>query len=305
MIVDERARARLVDRFGPGVAAWCDAFPALLASLTRRWELTVDADASGNTGRTLLCHNNSGEFVVLKLTPDLEVARTEATALRAWSNCPHVVDVLDADLDRGALLLAGIQPGTPLTSTPRQLPELLAEIHGVSLPATGVDGADPDKQVGGVGCADPDKQVGGRIITLVERVEFMFALAERTRVDALGGSVGLLRRSREAALELAADGPTALLHGDFHQRNLLDGGARGPVIIDPRPCLGDPAFDAIDWALLPMRDGDPPHYDIPGIDGDRLRRWCECIAVLAAGAALRRGDRSHANALLDLAKESR
>lgn len=41
-----------------------------------------------------------------------------------------------------------------------------------------------------------------------------------------------------------------LLHGDLHLGNVLDGGpARGLVAIDPRACVGDPCFDAVDYAL--------------------------------------------------------
>ena len=40
------------------------------------------------------------------------------------------------------------------------------------------------------------------------------------------------------------------MHGDLHPGNVLRGGpGRGVVAIDPRPCLGDPAFDAVDWVL--------------------------------------------------------
>ncbi|OUC96640.1 hypothetical protein CA984_14275 [Streptosporangium minutum] len=46
-----------------------------------------------------------------------------------------------------------------------------------------------------------------------------------------------------------AAGPAGLVHGDLHPGNVLDGGPRGLVVIDPRPCVGDPAFDAVDWVL--------------------------------------------------------
>src|SRR5213079_3710177 len=61
----------------------------------------------------------------------------------------------------------------------------------------------------------------------------------------------LYERGRQLAIQLAADAaPTVLLHGDLTAVNVLDGGAdRGLVAIDPAPCLGDPAFDAIDLIL--------------------------------------------------------
>nr|WP_225882432.1 aminoglycoside phosphotransferase family protein [Streptomyces aureocirculatus] len=37
-----------------------------------------------------------------------------------------------------------------------------------------------------------------------------------------------------------------LLHGDLHLGNVLDGGQRGLMAIDPKACAGDPCFDAVD-----------------------------------------------------------
>lgn len=42
-----------------------------------------------------------------------------------------------------------------------------------------------------------------------------------------------------------------LLHGDLHLGNVLDGGpSRGLVAIDPKACLGDPCFDAVDYVVV-------------------------------------------------------
>jgi streptomycin 6-kinase len=50
-------------------------------------------------------------------------------------------------------------------------------------------------------------------------------------------------RGYELARTLAHAGPTALVHGDLHFANILVAEGR-LVAIDPRPCWGDPAFDA-------------------------------------------------------------
>lgn len=56
--------------------------------------------------------------------------------------------------------------------------------------------------------------------------------------------------ARQLARELAIDDREgALLHGDLHPGNVLDGGTRGLVAIDPRSCVGDPAFDVVDWVF--------------------------------------------------------
>lgn len=266
LILGAAARARLIDRFGPDVAPWCDELPGLVARLARRWGLRVEGAATGHTGRTLLCRTAGNAFVVLKLTPDREIAETEAAALGAWRDCPRVVDVLATDLGAGAILLAGVEPGTPLSErgwTPREIDQLLRQVHAVPVPEG--------------------------FPTLAERVRSMFDLAGRGAEGFV--EPGLMAASRAASLALAADGPHALLHGDLHPGNVL-AGADGPVVIDPRPCVGDPSFDAVDWVLRAGRELDDAVAALPSADPVRLRRWSQALAVLLAIRPLRRGEPS-------------
>ncbi|WP_236792475.1 aminoglycoside phosphotransferase family protein [Amycolatopsis sp. GM8] len=276
LILDDEARARLVDRFGPGVSAWCDGLPDLVEKLTRRWGLRIERAAAGNTSRTLLCRNDHGELAVLKLTPERDIAATEAAALRAWRDCPRVVDVLDTDLDAGAILLAGVEPGTPLTErgwTHAEIDALLPQLHAVPAP----DG----------------------FPTLTDRVTFMFDLADRAAEGVI--EPRLMAASRAASLELAADGPRALVHGDLHPGNVL-AGSDGLYVIDPRPCVGDPAFDAVDWVLRSDREFDDAIAALPSQPADRVARWCRALAVLLAIRPLRRdGSSDYADRMLALA----
>jgi streptomycin 6-kinase len=121
---------------------------------------------------------------------------------------------------------------------------------------------------------------------------------------------GLVDRSHAAARALAQSGPVFLVHGDLHAGNVLDAGeARGLVAIDPRPSVGDPDFDAVDWVLEGVRGAEQVEHRIreladrvPGLDADRLRGWCRATAVLTAGPRAARGARDpHTALLLDLA----
>jgi len=274
VLIDDAARTRLVNRFGPAVEPWCAALPDLVARLCRRWGLTVAGARPGNTGRTLLCRDRDNRLQVLKLCPDNEIARAEASALAAWAGLPRVVQVLDTDLDRGAVLLEGLEPGTPLTGAAvpwDEIGDLLAALH--SVPA---DGPFP---------------------SLPDRVRSMFDLAERRLPDSPAAPhlpLDLLHLGRARAEELADDGgPVALVHGDLHPGNVLHAGPeRGAVAIDPRPCVGDPAFDAVDWAVLPIAGGgtvDDGIARLPGLDPDRVRAWCVALAPLVAMGPLARG----------------
>ncbi|ANN17702.1 aminoglycoside phosphotransferase [Amycolatopsis orientalis] len=283
VLIDDQARARLITRFGGDAADWCDALPALVARLAEQWGLTVLDTKPGNTGRTLICAGDDGAKKVLKLTPDRTIAESEAAALRAWDGCSRVVQVLATELADGAILMEGIDPGTELRESGVHVPwsevgDLLTQIHSVPPPAG--------------------------FSTLEDRVTFMYGLAER----GLRGSVAeaalsmeTLDRARLRALALATDGGgNSIVHGDLHPGNVLDGGpGRGAVAIDPRPSVGDPAFDLADWVTLPMLDGGTledgfdaiaPH--LPGFDAGRVRAWCVALAPLFVMRPLERGERT-------------
>jgi streptomycin 6-kinase len=80
-----------------------------------------------------------------------------------------------------------------------------------------------------------------------------------------------------------------LLHGDLRPSNNLDGGAeRGLVAIDPAPCLGDAAFDAVDLILWQADDLETIEARTErlaaatGVDAERLFGWCVAFAAMSA-----------------------
>jgi streptomycin 6-kinase len=289
LVLDDQARARLVDRFGPAVVSWCDALPDLITELATRWGLRLRSSVPGGTGRTLLAEDVSGRFVVLKVTPERAIAETEAAALRAWAPCTRVVELLDADTAAGAILLEGLSPATPLAERGVRFPvpeivELLRQLGAAPVPVAGFP-------------------------TLTERLAMIFDLFAR-RAEGIGLEPSVLSCSRAAAMELAGSGPVRLLHGDLHPHNVLDAGpARGATAIDPRPCFGDPAIDAADWAMVPPTHGGSLGEGVsalasamPELDSERLTAWCRSLAVLLAIQQLRRHGRTqHVETLLDLA----
>jgi streptomycin 6-kinase len=290
-VIDDDARARLVDRFGAIAEPWCDELPALVERLTAAWGLEIREARPGNTGRTLLCTGPGGDLQVLKLTPDKEVAQSEATALQTWADCPRVVNVLDVDFEAHAILLEGLVPGTQLTG--REVPwaeigDLINQLHSV----------------------EPLGPFG----KLADGIDFIFELSERRRADSAAAeymTAELLAKGRERAMELATSGPVSLLHGDLHPANVLDAGpGRGVVAIDPRAGFGDPALDAVDWMFVPMHAGGTiddgikslaPH--VADFDAERVRAWCVAMAPLVALSPLRRGERTpFTDAVLEMAR---
>jgi streptomycin 6-kinase len=300
LVVDvEAVRARLARRFGPEVAAWCTGLPALVGHLAGRWGLRVGpAWPGGGTSVVLPCESGAGEPLVLKLTPDPLIAAAEAAALHTWKALRHVVTLYDADLDRGALLLERVLPGSLLKH--EQEPWPLEEIVPVL--------ADLWQQPSG-----PVTETG--LPGLRERAEFLFAMTRRRldRYPAVAARVpaALVEGAANLAGACAAEGPFWLLHGDLHAGNVLRAGdGRGLVAIDPRPCLGDPAFDAVDWVLAAgggeravRRRIDWLAGRVDGLDPDRTWAWCQVMAVILAVLMLigRDGDPA-AEEMLTIAK---
>jgi streptomycin 6-kinase len=316
-ILDAEGRRKLADRFGPAGDTWGgDELPGLVERCCRRWDLTLDQAVSGGTARVFLGQQRGGRRVVLKLTPDSEIAGDEATALRAWAATRQVVDLLEADPAAGALLLEAIQPGTKVSDWPALPPladvaGLLTALRQVPEPSAGRPGGARSRAAAEAGRRPaPDTS---SLPTAADGLEIMYDRTERYRASPPVAALvpaGLVDRARRAARELAQSGPAALVHGDLHPANVLDGGpARGLVAIDPRPSLGDPDWDAVDWAMTRAAS----HAEIqdriaqlaglvPGLDGDRVWRWCLAAAVVLAVQRLRQRPPDEATGLLlDLA----
>jgi streptomycin 6-kinase len=271
-MVDAHA-ARLSLRFGPAVATWCAALPGLVAEMTARWGLVLgEPYPDGASSVALRCVLNDGARAALKLSPDPSFLADQADMLRLLEPSGRVPAVLAVDAAAGALLMEAIEPGTcadelPVVPSVQDWGELVTALHCTAPPP----------------CYPRD---------LRGRCDESFA-----RVGARQAEPQISPHIRPADLDRGADRyrhllATArtqrLLHGDLHLGNVLDGGPqRGLVAIDPKSCVGDPHFDAMDYALEGAgNDGVDARCDAlaaaAGLDPDRLYGWCRAIAPIVA-----------------------
>jgi streptomycin 6-kinase len=272
--LDDELRRRLARRFGSEVESWLDALPPVLTDLGERWQIEFDSlIPRGSTSVVIRCRTANDRPAVLKVCLERRRVLDEAAALRSWRTV-HVPAVLAVDEKVGALLIEAIEPGTPLADSAAypDLESVAALLR--SLQAAGT----PDSV---------DPPVAERITHLFESSSKLYEWKpDLVRLI----PPELYERGRGLALRLAAE-PSArvLLHGDLTPVNILDGGVtRGLVAIDPAPCVGDPAFDAVD--LILWRPDDLVTIDsrvdqlAPAIGAEtcRLRGWCGAFAGMVA-----------------------
>jgi streptomycin 6-kinase len=230
---------------------------------------------------------------VLKLSPDLPVVAEQVTTLKLFGVGGRVPGVLAADLAAGAVLMELIEPGTradelPQPPTARDWAELIQALHEARVP--------------------PDYARNLR----AQCEGFFDRIGRRVSEPAIGRWVTPADVQRGAARcrdLLETQTTQVLLHGDLHLRNVLDGGAaRGLVAIDPRACVGDPCFDAVDYLLDGAgRDGVAARCaalaSASGLDEGRLYAWCRAVAAVVAIAYVTRPDTEQAVAeMLALAR---
>jgi streptomycin 6-kinase len=246
----------------------------VLADPAERWQIDFEAIIQrGSMSVVIRCRKEDGHLAVMKVSPDRRRVQDEAAALARWRTA-HVPAVLAVDESVGALLIEAIEPGLSLADSmayprPDALAALVAALHA---------GGEPDPSY----CS-----VADRVVHLYEAGGKNYA---RRPELATVVPPELYERGRQLASRLAADAPaTVLLHGDLTPANILAGGEqRGLVAIDPAPCVGDPAFDAIDLVLWRADDTETITARVEqfaptiGTTARRLAQWCSAFAAMTA-----------------------
>ncbi|TCO48102.1 aminoglycoside phosphotransferase family protein [Actinocrispum wychmicini] len=242
-------RARLVRRFGPDIHDWVDLVPDRVAELADRWGLKV-GEPYGTGNTSVVFRCDAG---VLKVSPQVEFTAEQVRTLQLFEPTGRVPKVLmHAD---GAVLMETIEPGEPVV-TPPPLDDYAQFLRDLRTPAT----------------------EGPR--HLAEGTEEIFVRVEQRGVD-----VGDARRIRDELVSSQTE--QVLLHGDLHLFNVLNGPKL--MAIDPKACLGDPCFDAVDYALATKRSEDllagssiiAAVAKAADLDVDRLAAWCRVFAWMS------------------------
>ena len=208
----------------PGRNAWLAALPALLDEVTARWRLDVAEPFDGNEGGCawVAPARRDGETVILKASmPHLE-GEHEIAGLRVWDGDP-TVQLLKSDEARGIMLLEACEPGTHLRSVP-----------------------EPEQDVVLAGLLRRLWRVPGEPHPFRPLAEMTAAWAAETERDSEHWvDAGLVRDGLALFGELPRTAPDhVLLATDLHAGNVLRAAREPWLVIDPKPFVGDPAYDA-------------------------------------------------------------
>ncbi|WP_037572348.1 aminoglycoside phosphotransferase family protein [Phaeacidiphilus oryzae] len=298
--VPERLR-RTIDAWeGPAGQDWLARLPAAVEEFAERWGLTVERvpEPGGQISLVVLVRTGDGAPAVLKLGLVGPETAQEPAALACWDGA-GAVRLLEADPERGAMLLERLSGEVSLRSlaASRAMLEAAETIRRLWIPA-------------------PD---GHPFTTVEQRVRELLPTL-LVRRDAAGNEElrPLADEAAAAAEALLAEPPAeegpVLLHGDFHQGNVLAGERMKWLAIDPKPLVGERAYD-LAWLVRDRLDtlaGSPGPAsatrrrlgrlaDALEVDQDRLRGWSLFRAVEAGLWCLAVGDRQGGELLLEFA----
>jgi streptomycin 6-kinase len=271
-------------RKSPDRMEWLERLPAVAQELGQRWNLTPDAPLTGEEptcSYVQAVRRPGGTPAVLKISmPHMEQDH-EIGGLRFWNGNP-TVQLFESDDQLRAMLLERCQPGTTLRDIDEPEQDLVVSALLLRLwrPL-------------------PARHPFRPLSALME----YWSTETLSQVD-LWPDQGLVREGLRLFKELAQPAVTdVLLATDLHAGNVLRAQREPWLVIDPKPFVGDPAYDGTQHLFnCTVRLQAHPHETIStlagllGVDGKRLKLW-----TFARAAAEPRDDWSN-RARLDLAR---
>lgn len=219
--------------------SWLADLPRIVEDLTQRWGLMVGRpfEPGGNVSWVAPAHDSAGVPVVLKVGWRHDEAMFEVDALRVWNGdgAVRVVDSLQFG-ETIALLLEACEPGVTL---------------GAALPASEQDVV-AATLLRRLHIEPPDDHPFPSLVSMcdgwADDFELRYAEAHDQgsgRLDASMAAVGIeLFRSLPRTAERSV-----LLCTDLHPGNILSAEREPWLMIDPKPHVGDPTYDAVQYML--------------------------------------------------------
>lgn len=249
--------------------AWLSGLPTLIDEVRAAFGLSLSAPLHGGSCSWVApAELPDGTPVIVKISWPHQEMLGEPLALRLWDG-RGAVRLLAHDPQRHALLLQRCDPGHQLAASPAAAEERL-RAGGTVLRQLWLAPVPPP------GALDALGAVTARWADLVD---------ERMSRLAPGYDPVLVAEGARLLRELPASAPrTAVLHGDFNPGNVLSVTGGGWLAIDPKPMVGDPAYDP--WPLLQQVDDPFAHADAPAVLRDRIALLADVLSLDARRVTL-------------------
>ncbi|MCS5485545.1 aminoglycoside phosphotransferase family protein [Curtobacterium flaccumfaciens pv. beticola] len=283
----------------PTEQEWRATVPQRLRRVLDRWQLTPGRPIDGGSvSHVLDVTTADGRSAVLKLSFPHREAEHEAAALRRWDG-HGAVRLLDVDPDDPfVLLLERCVPGVRLVDR-----DDLPAAERLAIAATLLTGLwDRGGPSEPSGSSSPSAPSGPFERVADVTAEWADLVEERARRFAPGFDEGLVRRAAELLRVLPGSARRyVVVHGDANPGNVLAAERSPWLVIDPKPMIGDPAYDLSPLVVQvddPFRHGDPARVfgerlallaDVTGEPTDRIAAWCTARLVEAALWSVSRG----------------
>jgi len=253
---------------------WASRLDAVVGDIARRWQLVIDApyEPGGQTSWVAPAVDRDDCAVVVKVVHRHPEAEAEAAGLRHWrgAGAVRLVNSELIDEDTAALLLERCDPGTTLATLdePAQdkvVARLLRRLWAVPVPVA---------DAGGDHSAPP-------FPTLVAMADLWIAgFDEAAAATPSGLDPGIVRAGLDLFRQLSRDTTTkTLLCTDLHAENILAAEREPWLVIDPKPHVGDPAYDVLQHMLNCRQrlTADPAGLahrmaDLAGLDRERVEQ---------------------------------
>lgn len=239
--------------------AWLAELPSLVGELKERWGLETGPPFDGpgvSCAWVATATRRDGSSAVLKVgMPHME-AEHEIEGLRFWAGDPTVL-LLDAEEPLNAMLLERCIPGTTLGSLAEeeQDPIIAGLLRRMWRVPSESHGFRPLSEMLEYWIYSTSGEVWAQPSLVEEGLQLFRELARTTREH-------------------------VLLATDLHAANVLASEREPWLVIDPKPFVGDPCYDAAQHLLnCPKRMQSNPEgtisrfSDLLGVDEERVRLW--------------------------------
>jgi streptomycin 6-kinase len=252
-----------------GGREWLDTLPDIVRACAAAWRLRLGEPYNGGkVGLALRVERADGSPAVLKVSFPQRETRDEAAALAHWRG-EGAVRLLERDDERYALLVERCDPGFQLSRMVDEDEANRAAAHVLLR----IWRRPPERHQFGV----LEDEAARRAEEIAARWAALGRPFERTLLDAGLAAYQELGSAQEEAV---------VCHQDFHGGNVLRSSREAWLAIDPKPIVGERAFDTT-WLLRDRRASvvADPHprrrmrrrLDLLsselGLDRERMRGW--------------------------------